>query len=121
MISASVLESLHRQSSRHRSEVELAQRCACFYCQQFFTPGAITEWVDSNEDTALCPFCGIDSVIPESVGQQISQETLAAMHSYWFERSIRISTKSTAWSRFRLWVEPYLRRFSWFLRRGRAA
>ena len=121
MISASILESLHRQSSRHRSRVESAQRCACFYCKRFFTAAEITEWVDSNEDTALCPLCGIDSVVPEIAGEQISQEILDAMYSYWFERSIHISTKSTAWTRFRLRAEPFLRRVSWVLRRGRSA
>lgn len=42
--------------------------CGCFYCLEKFTPDKIEEWVDPDEasglgQTAICPYCGIDSVI----------------------------------------------------------
>ena len=57
-------------SSNHRDAVSKAERCGCFHCCADFAPGEITEWIDPASDdmqegtTALCPKCGIDSVIP---------------------------------------------------------
>lgn len=35
---------------------------ACYCCMKSFTMDDIVCWLDNNE-TALCPFCGIDSVV----------------------------------------------------------
>ena len=36
-----------------------------FYCNRIFDAEKIHEWIDDeNGQTAVCPFCGIDSVIP---------------------------------------------------------
>lgn len=73
----------HRFSSKHRKELEKDSECGCFYCLAIFSPKEITEWVD-NEDTAICPRCGIDSIIGESSGFPITKEFLEAMHQKWF-------------------------------------
>lgn len=59
-----------------------------------FKPSEIMDWVDetSKEETdineigqtALCPRCGIDSVIGSKSGFPISVEFLESMNSYWF-------------------------------------
>jgi hypothetical protein len=43
----------------------------------------IQEWIDGGQ-TALCPSCGIDSVIGDASGFPITEEFLAAMESRWF-------------------------------------
>jgi len=57
----------HRHSANHRSEIENSSSCGCFYCRAIFCPERIAEWVDEDNtgmgQTALCPYCGIDSVI----------------------------------------------------------
>ena len=46
--------------------------CGCFYCMRIFKPESITEWTrDWHDFTALCPHCGIDSVIGENSGYPI--------------------------------------------------
>ena len=61
---------VHKGCSNHRERVLAAERCGCFYCCSEFEPSAITNWVDPPSDdmqsgnTALCPKCGIDAVIP---------------------------------------------------------
>jgi hypothetical protein len=50
---------------------------------KIFNPAEITEWVDDG-DTALCPYCGIDSVIGESSGFPITDKFLKEMHQRWF-------------------------------------
>lgn len=85
----------HRHSAHHRRELEASALCGCFYCLATFVPAAIEEWIDepldASEDsewdagvTALCPCCGIDSVIGSASGFPITAEFLTDMHSRWF-------------------------------------
>lgn len=78
----------HRHSSGHRAEILTSSVCGCFYCCSTFTPSRIDEWVDEDTEgvgqTALCPRCGIDSVIGDGSGAEISADFLRAMKRYWF-------------------------------------
>lgn len=58
--------------------------CGCFYCLTIFSPGEIVEWIQDEKETAVCPYCGIDSVIGESAGYPITKEFLEEMQKYWF-------------------------------------
>ena len=57
-----VLVAAHRHSSKHRSELERSEKCACFFCGETFGIKAVEEWVDDSS-TAICPQCGVDAVI----------------------------------------------------------
>jgi hypothetical protein len=48
-----------------------------------FPPSEIEDWTD-DDDTALCPKCGIDSVIGSVSGYPIEREFLQKMHDHWF-------------------------------------
>ena len=79
----------HKASSWHRSQITVdGVVCGCFHCCQIFSPSLITEWVDENAagdgQTAMCPLCGIDSVIGSSSGYPITTEFLGRMKVYWF-------------------------------------
>ena len=54
----------------------------CFYCKCIYSPSKIKEWIDGGE-TALCPKCGIDSVLPGFYGL-VSPEFLQSMYYKWF-------------------------------------
>ena len=62
-----MLKEAHKKSSRHREEIRSSEICGCFYCLSIFNPSEIEDWTDDDENklgqTALCPKCGIDSVI----------------------------------------------------------
>ncbi|MBB4371524.1 hypothetical protein GGD63_004322 [Bradyrhizobium sp. cir1] len=73
----------HKKCINNRAEIERSQLCGCFYCKQTFAPDRIVEWVD-EDSTALCPECGIDSVLGDASGVQINRSFLEAMHSAWF-------------------------------------
>ena len=73
----------HGHSSEHRPELLRSRVCGCFYCLKVFNPENIDEWVD-EEQTALCPSCGIDSVIGEASGFPITRAFLTAMKARWF-------------------------------------
>lgn len=78
----------HTHSSNHRRELEGSDTCGCFYCCRIFSPDAITEWVDEDANgigqCALCPKCGIDSVIGSSSGFPIEEAFLREMNRHWF-------------------------------------
>ena len=73
----------HKKCSRHRAEIESSERCGCFYCKKIFRPDQIVHWIDTQQ-TALCPLCGIDSVIGSASGLEISERFLGEMHTAWF-------------------------------------
>lgn len=63
--------------------------CGCFYCLTIFSPEEIDDWLIDDNDadrlgTAICPHCGIDSVIGESSGYPITKEFLKKMYDHWF-------------------------------------
>lgn len=75
----------HKYSSNHKSSLIKDKQCGCFYCLKIFSPKEISSWTeDANDNTALCPYCGIDSVIGESSGFPINVNFLKKMKSYWF-------------------------------------
>ncbi|MBI1189674.1 MAG: cytoplasmic protein [Tepidisphaera sp.] len=80
-----MLKSLHRLSSRHRDAVLSSTTCGCFYCLKRFSPTTIAKWTDQKQ-TALCPHCGIDSVLPENGIASLSDELLRVMKQVWFQR-----------------------------------
>ena len=78
----------HTHSSHHRSEINASRLCGCFYCLAQFSPDAIEEWVDEDASgsgtTAICPECGIDSVIGDASGFPVNAEFLQRMKAAWF-------------------------------------
>jgi hypothetical protein len=89
------IEAAHRHSIRHRAELEASESCGCFFCLAIFPPAEITEWIDAPRgtpaeleealgQTALCPRCGIDSVIGSASGYPITAEFLRRMEAHWF-------------------------------------
>ena len=80
--------SAHEHSSNHREELMQSDLCGCFYCLKVFSPTEIIEWVDEDENgigsCALCPKCGIDSVIGSASGYPITESFLRKMYQHWF-------------------------------------
>ena len=79
-----LLEEAHKRSIRNRPLVEASDLCGCFYCLRTYSPALIKEWV-RVEETALCPYCGIDSVIGSKAGYPLTAPFLVAMRRRWFE------------------------------------
>jgi len=74
----------HTHSSNHRSEIEASRQCGCFYCSSVFAPEEIIDWCDDGR-TALCPRCGIDSVIGDASKFPVHDlKFLGRMKRYWF-------------------------------------
>jgi transcriptional regulator with XRE-family HTH domain len=75
----------HEFSSNHKEQILQDVECGCFYCLSIFSPRKIKKWIeDGTSGTAICPYCGIDSVIGDSSGFPVTKEFLGEMKSYWF-------------------------------------
>uniref|UniRef100_UPI003F4C4C0B hypothetical protein n=1 Tax=Brachyspira catarrhinii TaxID=2528966 RepID=UPI003F4C4C0B len=70
-------------SSNHKELLMKEDVCGCFYCVSIFIPKLITDWIeDQNDLTAICPYCGIDSIIPNHSDYQLNKELLKEMREY---------------------------------------
>lgn len=79
------LEEAHVHCTRQRNALESSEWAACFFCERFFQPNEVEEWTD-NDSTAICPYCGIDSVLADASGLPILDRLfLRAMHRHCFE------------------------------------
>jgi hypothetical protein len=88
----------------NRAEIERSETCGCYNCRAIFKPSEIALWSDSedpeDEDpgalrdnnaryrgyTAICPFCGNDSVIGSASGFLVEVSKLAEIRAYFSKR-----------------------------------
>ena len=76
----------HKASFENEYLVKRASKCGCFSCGEIFNPSEIVEWVpDRGGDTAICPYCLIDSVLPDSAGYPVTKDFLEKMNKKWFD------------------------------------
>lgn len=77
----------HRYANYHRKPLLTSDLCGCFYCLAIFQPVEVRSWIhewDGEDQTAMCPKCGIDSVICSNSGYPITTDFLRQMNAYWF-------------------------------------
>lgn len=82
-----LLNILHHRSFRNERQIKESQICGCFYCKSIFNPEEVTLWCDDDGKgarTALCPRCGIDSVLGNACGVKIVPNLLDLMHCQFF-------------------------------------
>ena len=72
--------SAHKFCTNNKDQLLKNNLCGCFYCLKIFSPNMVKEWIKDTSGAAICPYCGIDSVIGESSGYPITQEFLSKMN-----------------------------------------
>ena len=82
------LTNAHKHSAANKEAILLSEYCGCFYCFQVFPPDEIINWAEDengNGDTAICSYCGIDSVLGSSSGLPVTRAVfLEEMNKRWF-------------------------------------
>lgn len=73
----------HQFCKHNQKALAASQLCGCFYCCKIYLPMQIKEWCDKSNQTAICPYCHIDSVIA-SLDCELSIDLLEKMQSHWF-------------------------------------
>ena len=85
MFSNNDIISAHKFCTNNKDSLQKDKVCGCFYCMKIFSPDEIVSFIEDKSSTAICPYCGIDSVIGESSGYPITNGFLQQMKEYWFE------------------------------------
>lgn len=79
----------HKESIHNREKITKSYMCGCFHCVKIFKTSEITKWTDKSKGkgdyTAICPYCGVDAILPEISGYPRTEEFLEKMNKYWFE------------------------------------
>lgn len=81
-----LLQKFKVYSSKHKQHVMNSRGVRCYHCLKFCRPQDIKEWVDKGL-TALCPFCGIDAVVPDIAFDFyiLDDELFREAQTYYFE------------------------------------
>ena len=83
------LKRAHELSYANRTRLAAAEICGCFYCLKVFTPNKIIDWsLDEPDETAICPYCGIDAVLGDNEGYPLTKSFLMAMYEEWFNSGL---------------------------------
>lgn len=79
---------VHSKAAHNRTEIGSSSICGCFHCCKSFAAKDVVTWIKERkggDDTAMCPHCGIDSVIGDASGYPVTDdEFLHQMKAYWF-------------------------------------
>lgn len=91
LLSQRSLDAIQRYCTGNRPLLERAASAGCFCCGESFSPSEIREWTAAHEDegvldeTAKCPKCGRESVLPSSAPIMMNPALLKALRDYWFK------------------------------------
>jgi hypothetical protein len=81
------LKAVYSHSIRNEESIRKSNLCGCFHCISIFPVADIklSQMVVEKDGvkTAICPICGIDSVIGNA-SVEITAELLEAMNEYYF-------------------------------------
>ncbi len=72
-----------RFATGNREALAKSNKAGCYYCLMIYSASEVTRFLRS-EGTALCPYCGIDSVLADQSPYELNAATLEALHQYWF-------------------------------------
>lgn len=101
LLNQSSLEAIHRFCTSNRPLLEQSSSAGCVCCGASFAPAEIHDWVPARDpltrefdgapgahgaggESAACPRCGHDAVLPSAAPIVLSPRMLAAVQAYWF-------------------------------------
>lgn len=74
-----------KASFENRKSVGESRMCGCYFCRRVFPASEVTEWIsDTRGDTAVCPYCSIDSVIGDESGIPLREDVLEEIREFMF-------------------------------------
>jgi hypothetical protein len=74
----------HKRSFANEPLLKTAKDCGCFSCLEHCDPDDVDLWDDSPANTAVCPHCGIDSIITEHETDRVDDELLKCLQARYF-------------------------------------
>jgi uncharacterized paraquat-inducible protein A len=80
-----LLKQIHKYASDNREILSKSRLCHCFGCESKFKFTSIKKWIH-KDNTAVCPRCGIDAVVPAEVSIKLTRNILVKMNEYFFRQ-----------------------------------
>ncbi len=76
----------HTLTFENKEILNKTTKCGCIHCLEIFSANELDEdlFIDKG-NTALCPYCMVDVLIPESDKYPLTKEFLQKAHDFWFE------------------------------------
>jgi hypothetical protein len=71
---------------KNRKIIEQSTKAGCFHCLEIFDVNEINSYTDNN-DTVICPKCGIDSVVGNNCGFDLNNQILKTAKKFWYEKN----------------------------------
>lgn len=80
------IENIYQQSYANEEQIRHSTQCGCFFCESLFDSATVIDFCqeDGDKRTALCPHCGMDTVIGDSTGISITPELLHQLNQQYF-------------------------------------
>ena len=81
-----VLDKCHRAHFEKSGRVRPVTHYGCYKCKKVYSllDHPIKEWIDGGQ-TAMCPVCGEDCVVPKVRGANFNDHDLAVLHKQIFD------------------------------------
>ena len=79
------MRELHALWSKNKEAITKSHLAGCFFCCTMYEATAVVEYAVEHDktETAICPICGVDSVIGDA-STTLNKEMLQSMCSTWF-------------------------------------
>ena len=92
---------IFKEYAKHSRDNELeilqSHECGCYFCRHMFSARDVSDWVEENQHVmALCPECGMDTVIGDSSGVPLSKEMLKEMNEFFYGKDKDIDDESAS-------------------------
>ena len=78
-----MLKDAHLHTAGNATEFEEAKECGCICCRRIFAAYEVECFAEHGE-TAICPYCGCDSLIADSTGIKLTKELLSTLNKKYF-------------------------------------
>lgn len=77
----------HKACFKNWRILKKSKTCGCFYCLRVYAASEVGDWCVERDRrrTALCPYCAVDSVIPDASGWPLDADFLKKMKCWWLE------------------------------------
>lgn len=68
---------------KNRQIIQQSVNAGCFKCLKIFPVSEIKQYTD-NDQTVICPYCDVDSVVGDMCGFKLSESILKTAHDFWY-------------------------------------
>jgi hypothetical protein len=75
----------HKFCRSNRELIRKSETCGCFHCASIVSSRSVSSWCDEDQ-TGLCPQCGVDSLVPAAAGFPMNQAFMKKMRRFWFDK-----------------------------------